>query len=547
MLLKRKLLRLLSVLFAFALVAAACGGDSDDDSSSGSSDSATAAATADSSEDEAEEEEEDAPAEDTTEATAEDAAPVPTGTLRMAFSTDVQTYDPVMTGVAQTPYLQPVYDTLMIWTSDGVKPRQAEAVRIIDASTYELDIRAGITFSDGATFDAAAVVASYERAIANEASPQTPFYSNIASITATSDMTVRFELVNPTTVFLEDLTWLPGMVTSPNATDLDTVPVGAGGWVLDTDSTRAGVQQDFVARTDGYWDPDSVLVERIEMRLLQEEASVNAMLNGEIDLSGRVDTAVSDYEDAGLTLINSPGPSLCYVQMIDLDGVLLEPLGNVQVRRAMMLALDREGYNQAVLNGLGETNPGWFLPSEPWYDPGPEKYAFDLPKAKQMLADAGYPDGFSILIETIPPLATSAEAVQQMWTALGLDVSLNMGEPGTLGKTLRSGTTELTPTCNIGHPPETFYKQRVGPGNMFDPLEADRGEIADLAEVAMMATSIEGQNAGWAAVFAYAVDNGFIMPLSQRIGGVAHSPAVEGAVISPTNADYPRPYGIRIR
>ena len=336
----------MSILFAFALVAAACGGDSDDDSSSGSSDSATAAATADSSEDEAEEEEEDAPAEDTTEATAEDAAPVPTGTLRMAFSTDVQTYDPVMTGVAQTPYLQPVYDTLMIWTSDGVKPRQAEAVRIIDASTYELDIRAGITFSDGATFDAAAVVASYERAIANEASPQTPFYSNIASITATSDMTVRFELVNPTTVFLEDLTWLPGMVTSPNATDLDTVPVGAGGWVLDTDSTRAGVQQDFVARTDGYWDPDSVLVERIEMRLLQEEASVNAMLNGEIDLSGRVDTAVSDYEDAGLTLINSPGPSLCYVQMIDLDGVLLEPLGNVQVRRAMMLALDREGYTK---------------------------------------------------------------------------------------------------------------------------------------------------------------------------------------------------------
>jgi ABC-type dipeptide transport system, periplasmic component len=236
----------------------------------------TAAATADSSEDEAEEEEEDAPAEDTTEATTEDAAPVPTGTLRMAFSTDVQTYDPVMTGVAQTPYLQPVYDTLLIWTSDGVKPRQAEAVRIIDASTYELDIRAGITFSDGATFDAAAVVASYERAMANEASPQTPFYSNIASITATSDMTVRFELVNPTTVFLEDLTWLPGMVTSPNATDLDTVPVGAGGWVLDTDSTRAGVQQDFVARTDGYWDPDSVLVERIKMRLLQEEASVNA-------------------------------------------------------------------------------------------------------------------------------------------------------------------------------------------------------------------------------------------------------------------------------
>ena len=131
MLFKRKLLRLMSILFAFALVAAACGGDSDDDSSSGSSDSATAAATADSSEDEAEEEEEDAPAEDTTEATAEDAAPVPTGTLRMAFSTDVQTYDPVMTGVAQTPYLQPVYDTLMIWTSDGVKPRQAEALSLI--------------------------------------------------------------------------------------------------------------------------------------------------------------------------------------------------------------------------------------------------------------------------------------------------------------------------------------------------------------------------------------------------------------------------------
>ncbi|MEM9654835.1 MAG: ABC transporter substrate-binding protein [Actinomycetota bacterium] len=541
----RSLRLLLMLLMALALFAASCG-DSDDDSEAEADEGVTTAESEEAVDDSADDDDAAAADSDDEAMEEETAGSAPAGTLRMALTTDVQTYDPVMAGVAQTPYLQPVYDTLLVWTLDGVQPRQAEEFRLIDASTYELDIRPGITFSDGAVFDAAAVVASYERAIAREDSPQAAFYGNIASVTAPSDMTVRFELVEPTTVFLEDLTWLPGMVTSPNASDLDAMPAGAGGWVLDADSTRAGVQQDFVARTDGFWDPDSVLVERLEIRLLQDEAAVNAMLNDELDLSYRADNAVSDYEAAGLTILESPGPSLRYVQVMDLDGVVLEPIGNVDVRRAMMLALDRDGYNAAVQNGLGDPYPGWFLPGEPWHDPAAEQYAFDLEAAQQLLADAGYPDGFAITLETIPPLAPTAEAIQQMWTALGLDVTVNVGEPGTLADTMRSGTTPLTPTFNIGHPPETFYRQRLAPGSGFDPLAADRGEIADLAAAALEATTVEDQNAAWAAVFAYAVDQGFVMPYGHAIPGVVISDVVQGATVIPTNASFPRPYGISV-
>lgn len=554
---KKPLRLLLALLAVLALLAAACGGDDSDDAATGgdadTDESVDDAPADDAPADDAPADDapaDDAPADDAPadDASADEAPAGPTGTLRMAMTTDVQTYDPVMAGIAQGPYLMPVYDTLLVRSADGgVAPRQAEAFRIITSSSYELDIRAGITFSDGAVLDAAAVVANFERAMAREDSPQAATYSNIAAVTAVSDMTVRFDLVEPSTAFLQELTWLPGMMVSPDAfdTDIDVIPVGAGGWVFDADSTRAGVQQDFTARTDGFWDPGSVQVAAIEIRLLQDEAATNAILNAELDLVFKDDLSVSAYNDAGLTIIDSPEPTLRYVQVMDIDGVLLEPIGDVRVRQAMNLALDRDGYNAAIQNGLGNPYPGWFLPNEAWHDASTEQWAFDLDRAKALLAEAGYPDGFAITIETIPPLAPSVEAIAQMWTALGLDVSVNVGEPGTLAGTMRAGVTPLTPTFNAGHPPERFYRQRLAPGNGFDPFMADRGELADLAAKAFEATTVEAQNEAWAKTFAYAVNQGFVMVYGHATHGVVIGPGVAGAEMLPADI-MPRPYGMSV-
>lgn len=554
---KNPLRLLLALLAVLALFAASCGGDDDGDGAAPDTD----AEVGDSADDAPADDDmaDDAPADDDmADDDMADDAPAdddmadepsgPSGTLRMAMTTDVQTYDPIMAGIAQGPYLIPVYDTLLIRSADGgVAPRQAEAFRIISSSSYELDIAPGITFSDGAVLDAAAVVANFERAKAREDSPQAATYSNIAAITAVSDLTVRFDLVEPSTAFLQELTWLPGMMVSPNAfdTDLDAVPVGAGGWVFDAESTRAGVQQDFTARTDDFWDPASVRIERIEIRLLQDEAATNAILNGEMDLVFKEDLSVSAYIDAGLTIIDNPEPALRYVQVMDIDGVLLEPIGDLRVRQAMNLALDRDGYNNAIQNGLGNPYPGWFLPNEAWHDPSTEQWAFDLDRAKALLAEAGYPDGFAITLETIPPLAPTAEAIAQMWTALGLEVSVNVGEPGTLAGTMRAGVTALTPTFNAGHPPERFYRQRLAPGNGFDPFLADRGDLADLAAEAFEATTVEEQNAAWARTFAYAVNQGFVMVYGHATNGVVIGPGVSGAEFNASEI-MPRPYGMSV-
>jgi peptide/nickel transport system substrate-binding protein len=482
-------------------------------------------------------------------ATAEQpASSSPTGTLLVGVATNVQTFDAHLAAVAQEYYLNPIYDTLVHAEPDGsYEPGLAEAWEWVDPTTLKLSLREAVEFSDGTPLDGEAVAANFERGMATEASPSASFYANIDSVEVVDESTVQLHLVRPTTSMFSDLSRLPGMMMSPGSFEGDpgTAPVGAGGWVYDAEASNPGEVQVFRANPD-YWAPERVGVETVELRFLESDAATNAMLSGQIDIIElRSEADRPTFDGNGYSLITRPGANVWYVQFMDTDGSLLEPLGNRDVRLAMSLAVDREAFMEGLQFGYGDPSPSFWLADTPYYDESLEELAYDPERARELLAAAGYPDGFEVTVPTFGNLTASAEALQQMWADVGIDVSIELVEPGTLASVMRNGTTAITPTLARGFTAESHYVERLSPGGPYDPIGTDRGDLAELAQAAFEAETQEEQEAAWREVYRYAVAEGYMIVLGHQIPTVVVRDGVDGAVLRPSD-NVPQPYDITV-
>lgn len=524
----QKVRRVIAGIAVISLVVAACGSDDDGNGTASPTTAASEVTTT-------------AASDDTVEAAS------PSGTLRVGVPTNVQSFDPHLAAVAQEYYLHPLYDTLVRAEADGsYSGGLAESWNFPERTVLVLTIREGVTFSDGTPVDAKAVAANLERGKTVEASPSRAFFANIMSVEMEEPSTVRIKLSRPSTSILSDFSRLPGMMMSPASFEDDpsTRPVGAGGWVLDRDASNAGEVQVFVARAD-YWDPGRIGVERVEMRLLEPVAAVNALLGGQVDIIEAPLADRDDIEARGYELVVRANTNVNYIQMMDTDGSLIPALGDKRVRTAMNLAIDREAYSTSQQFGRGVPTPSFWLPGTPYYDESLEQYAFDLPRAQSLLAEAGYGDGFAITLHTFGGLTAVAESVQQMWTALGLDVKVELVEPGTLAAVMRNGTTALTPTVARGHTAESHYLERMSPGGPYDPIGTERGRYAELADKAFQSETLEEQNDAWREVYRYAIEQGFLMVISHSVPAVGVAPNIEGVVMLPSD-NIPQPYGVRL-
>ncbi len=538
------------MLLALLMTSAACGSDSDGESSSAETTDEDGAADGGSATDSgsATDDADDGSSGSDTDSGTDEAVAAPTGTLQVAAATNVQSYDAHMAAVAQEYYLHPVYDTLVRVDVDGAYlPGLAQSWEWVDNTTLALELQPDVVFSDGSPVDAAAVVANVERGMATEASPSAGFYANITSVEATGDLGVQLSLAAPSTSMLNDLARLPGMMMAPSSFDGDpnTEPIGAGGWTLDTAASNPGEVQVYRANPT-YWQPSRVLVETVEIRVLESDAASNAMLSGQIDLMElRSEADAPTFEGGGFEMLTRPSANVWYIQMMDTDGSILEPLGDVRVRQALNLAIDRNAFNQGLQFGQGDPSPSFWLPGTAYYDDGLEGWAHDPDRARELLAEAGYPDGFSVTFPSFGPLVPVAEAVQQMWGEIGVDVSVELVEPGTLAAVMRNGETVLTPTLARGFTAESHYKERLAPGSPFDSIGTDRGDLPELADAAYQAVGQEAQDAAWRELYRYAIDEGYLIVIGHQIPTVVASERVEGAVMLPSD-NLPQPYGVSV-
>ncbi len=378
---------------AVSVAFAACGGSSDTSSSDNSTGSTTAKASAD--------------------------------VLKLGAVTDITSFDPAQSDVGHyMQYLQPVYDSLVrIDESGEIRPMLATSFKYVDPAKLKLvlELRKGVSFSDGTPFNAKAVVASLER-FKKANGPRASALINVKKISAVDDHTVEIELSSPDPSLVYNLGLVAGMITSPGAKQLSTQPVGTGPYVLDPGNSTPGDHYTFT-RNEKYYEPEALPYDEIVIRPIGDpKALLNAVKTGQVDGAYGLPDQVEEAESAGLNVVSSPG-DWQGLFIIDREGKTTPALADVRVRQAINYALDGDAILDVLAFGRGMPTTQIFYPDTPAYDPDlNDRYPYDPEKAKQLLAEAGYGDGLKIPMPSSAFMGDVYPVIKQQLGEVGIEV-----------------------------------------------------------------------------------------------------------------------------
>jgi len=354
-------------------------------------------------------------------------------TLRFGVSSgSAATLDPHVNRQSYGPaWYGQAYDTLIHMGRTGeLRPMLAtEWTFSDDGSQLTLKLRTDVKFSDGTVFNAAAVKANLERGKTVADSSVKGDLETVSSVEVVDDATVRLNLSTPNAIILSRLATKAGTMVSPaamnGAVDLGVKPVGTGPYTLQ--EYKPGVSATYL-RNDSYWG-EKPSVAKIELTLFADStAGINALTTGQIDMFELLDKPSADtVSSAGLKVTPVDG---LRVEWVALD--FAEKFKDPKVREALSMSLDRKAFADFV--GRGSPTYQWVPDTSPYFDPAlGDLTPFDPAKAKQLLAEAGYPDGFSFTLNysARPSTQAAAEVMQEMWAKAGFKVKLEATDGAT--------------------------------------------------------------------------------------------------------------------
>ncbi|MDI9548666.1 MAG: glutathione ABC transporter substrate-binding protein [Chloroflexota bacterium] len=307
-----------------------------------------------------------------------------------------------------------------------------------DATEFTFFLRQGINFHDGTPFNAEAVKYNFERVInPDNALKRYGLYNIIASVEVIDEYTVKFTTTKPFGAMLATFAHPAGGIISPTAAaqysdvhEFGKNPVGTGPfkfveWVPGDHLT--------VEKFDGYWNSDAAAqVDRITIKPVPEAGTRIAMLlAGDAHFINQVPPSQVELVVGGEDVALAENESI-YTYWVAMN-TQIEPFNNKQVRQALNHAVDKQAIIDVVLRGYGKITDSPIAPRVWGYTPV-MIYEYDPEKAKQMLADAGYPDGFSttMWISDSSEAKEAAIAMQGQLAEVGVQVEVVPMEAATL-------------------------------------------------------------------------------------------------------------------
>jgi peptide/nickel transport system substrate-binding protein len=435
--------------------------------------------------------------------------------LVTASNAGPMSFDPYLSeGGGYYPFLSPIYDSLILWTSDGqFAPNLAtEWSYSEDALSFTLKLRDDVKFSDGAVLDAAAVKANLDRAATVEG-PRTAQLAAVESITADDDTTVTIHLSSPMPSLETLLADVLGMMVSPNVLDDPHAnPVGTGPYVLDAEATVADDTYTFVKRDD-YWDPGHYNFGRYIVKVIPDNNTMYQSLKaGEIDYMGAQPAQAEQAEADGFQIMRSP-VNFSGVFLYDRDGTMAPALGDVRVRQALNYAVDREAVLQAAANGFGSVTSQVVPPGIAGYDEAlNNRYTYDPDKAKALLAEAGFAEGFTLKIQSGQFLNSLAptQLIASYLGEVGVTVEIEEVQPNDYIPAMLSGSA---PAAQFLWGLQDVYLDSfnlTAPTAAFNPFSCDDPELD-----ALIAESATADTAGRVKAYeewnAAVVDKGWFL------------------------------------
>ena len=335
----------------------------------------------------------------------------------------IASVDPhVDTDAATRSVLFNVFEGLVKVTPEGdVAPAVAQDYKMSDdAKTYTFTLRDGITFQDGKAVKASDVKYSLERSA--KINGDSSALSVISDISCPDDKTVVITLKSADSEFIYNLT--TEILEEANDKDQGSKPIGTGPFKVA--EYKEGEYIDF-ERYEGYWNKDLDCIDKAQIKFYDKaDTAFTELKAGSIDAMWQMTPDQVKSLGDGYNVVES---TMKLVQGLFINNTY-EPFKKVQVRQALNYAIDRDAVDKLLLGGGSKKINTYGYPSVPeWYNADTEgTYKYDVDKAKQLLADGGYPDGFALEI-TVPNNynlhVQAAEIMKEELAQIGVKVTIN--------------------------------------------------------------------------------------------------------------------------
>ena len=352
--------------------------------------------------------------------------PVKGGEITVGIAQDLDdSLDPHQTVAAGTrEVLFNIFEGLVKPNSDGeMIPAVAEKYTLSeDGTTYTFTLREGVKFHNGQTVTAEDVVYSINRCAAvpeGQEKPLVAAFSAVKSVEALDEKTVAVTIAQRD---LEFISYMTAAIIPADYENQDTAPVGTGPFRF----VSRTPQQDFVMeRFEDYWGAPAWL-DKVTYKICENADALVMNLNGgSIDLCAHLTSAQASQLNQNFQVLEG---TMNLVQAIYLNNQA-KPFDNQLVRQALCYAIDRQGIMDMVADGHGTAVGSSIYPAFTKYflPELVDKYPHSVEKAKELLAQAGYPNGFDMTI-SVPnndqPHMDTAQVIVEQLKAVGITATI---------------------------------------------------------------------------------------------------------------------------
>ncbi|MET8701501.1 ABC transporter substrate-binding protein [Kitasatospora sp. NPDC004723] len=363
----------------------------------------------------------------------DDGPAVDGGTLRIGLDRPFTKLDPADSTLTSMPLMilaNALYDPLMVNGDNGaVQPYLAKSFTPnADATAWTLELREGVTFSDGKPLDAQAVIDHVNRLAKPEAKCACAVdAAGIGGMTVNSPTSVGFTLKSPNAAFPGLFTRSLGYVSEAPA-GADNPAVGSGPYTLE--SVQPGVSAT-LTRNPSYWGAKGHADKLVYKVLPDADSRYQSLRSGDADLVwAETPSQLKQAPADGLRVATGPGSTSTVV-----FNTKVAPFDDPRVRKALQYAVDRSAIEKVVYLDQGKVSDGPIGSTSPYRAQGTADYpAHDPAKARALLAEAGHSDlSFEYLVDSRPEGQQRATALQQMFAEAGVKMTIKPLDPANLG------------------------------------------------------------------------------------------------------------------
>ena len=444
-----------------------------------------------------------------------------TETLTISSALMPNSLNPAISGNGRAGVaLYPAYEPLVRSKEDGtIEAALATAWKASDdLKQITFTLRKNVKFSNGEALTPDAVKNSIMFYKNYKGAPYAVNLKDLSDITTSGDseVTIKFSTPQPDILSMFNAAFNYGDIIAPagikNPDDLAKNTYGAGPYMIDASQTVSGSKWVYVPNPN-YYDQSKIYWPKIELSYYADQNSAMQAFK-----SGQIMYMISDAVTANANAATLPaGAKVLYspaqwtgIIFTDRTGSVIKPTGNLKVRQALNYATDKTAITKALFGDYGKATNSLQVEGFIGYDKALDtQYPYDPAKAKALLAEAGYPNGFDITIAYVKNTLNQGqfEAIQSQWKQVGVNVSgyimANVGEiaglpaKGNIGGILGQSNSNT---------PFIAYNQPLAKNGSYNIYGSTDPELTKLYTAAVNAPQ-KDQEAAWKAVHKWVVDN----------------------------------------